>query len=69
MRWLDGATRRSDFGRIRDIFITANQNREHPGMEEQIEKARHGLESLKKTYENDQTMQARIDTLIDMMYE
>jgi hypothetical protein len=38
-------------------------------MEEQITKARHGLESLKKTYENDQTMQARIDTLIDMMYE
>ena len=36
--------------------------------QEQIEKARHGLESLKKTYENDQTMQARIDTLIDMMY-
>ena len=68
VRWLDGATRRSDFGRIRDIFITANEHRDHPGMEEQINKARHGLESLKKTYENDQTMQARIDTLIDMMY-
>ena len=68
VRWLDGATRRSDFGRIRDIFMTANDNRDYPGMEDQINKARHGLESLKKTYENDQTMQARIDTLMDMMY-
>jgi hypothetical protein len=48
--------------------MTARDNRNHPGMEEQILNARHGLESLKKTYENDQTMQARIDTLIDMMY-
>lgn len=37
-------------------------------MENQITSARHGLDSLKKTYENDQTMQARIDTLIDMIY-
>ena len=67
-RWLDGATRRSDFGRIRDTFITAMENIDHPGMIDQVKKARHGLESLKKTYENDQTMQARIDTLMDMVY-
>ena len=53
IRWLDGATRRSDFGRIRDIFMTAHSNRDYPGMEEQILNAKHGLESLKKTYEND----------------
>lgn len=68
VRWIDGATRRSDFGRIRDTFLTAMENIEHPGMREQVNAARHGLESLKKTYENDQTMQARIDTLMDMVY-
>jgi len=68
VRWFDGATRRSDFGRIRDVYITANENLETPGMREQLAKSRHGLESLKKTYENDMTMLARIDTLIDMIY-
>lgn len=48
--------------------MNAHNNRDYPGMEDQILNARHGLESLKKTYENDQTMQARIDTLMDMMY-
>ena len=68
VRWFDGATRRSDFGRIRDVYTTALENRTHPGVEEQLQKSRHGLESLKKTYENDQTMLARIDTLIDTVF-
>lgn len=67
-RWLDGATRRSDFGRIRDVYLTAIENLDHPGLAEQLQQSRKGLESLKKTYENDQTMLARIDTLIDMVY-
>ncbi len=66
-RWLDGATRRSDFGRIRDVYKTALENLDHPGMQEQLTKSMHGLESLKKTYENDQTYLARIDTLIDQI--
>ena len=57
-----------DFGRIRDVYTTALENRTHPGVEEQLQKSRHGLESLKKTYENDQTMLARIDTLIDTVF-
>ena len=68
-RWLDGATRRSDFGRIRDVYLTALENIEHPGMRAQLELSRHGLESLKKTYENDRTMIARVDTLIEMVYK
>lgn len=69
VRWLDGATRQSDFGRIRDIYLTALENRDYQGVEEQLQKSKKGLQSLKKTYENDQTMLARIDTLIDMIYE
>lgn len=64
-RWIDGATRRSDFGRIRDVYLSALENLSHPGMMEQLRNSMKGLESLKKTYENDQTMQARIDTLIE----
>lgn len=68
VRWIDGATRRSDFGRIRDVYLCALENTEHQGMQEQLVKSRKGLESLKKTYENDQTMLARIDTLVEMVY-
>jgi len=64
-RWIDGATRRSDFGRIRDVYTSALENLNHPGMLEQLRHSMRGLESLKKTYENDQTMLARIDTLIE----
>jgi hypothetical protein len=64
-RWLDGSSRRTDFGRIRDVYIIALENIDHPGMREKLNNSMHGLESLKKTYENDQTYLARIDTLID----
>ena len=29
-RWIDGATRRSDFGRIRDVYTSALENLNHP---------------------------------------
>lgn len=64
-RWLDGATRRSDFGRIRDVYTAALGNLEHPGMREQVLNSMKGLESLKKTYETDQTYLARVETLLD----
>ena len=63
-RWFDGATRRSDFGRIRDVYNDALKNIDHPGMREQVQKSMQGLESLKKTYETDQTYLARVETLI-----
>ena len=64
-RWFDGATRRSDFGRIRDVYTAALENIEHPGMREQIQNSIKGLESLKKTYETDMTYLARVETLLD----
>jgi hypothetical protein len=67
IRWLDGATRRSDFGRIRDVYMRALENCDNISVKEQLDKSMHGLESLKKTYENDQTMLARIDTLIEQI--
>lgn len=67
VRWLDGATRRSDFGRIRDVYSRALENADNDSVREQLRKSIHGLESLKKTYENDQTMLARIDTLMEQI--
>ena len=64
-RWFDGATRRSDFGRIRDVYIAALENIDHPGMREQLQNSMKGLESLKKTYELDVTYLARVETLMD----
>ena len=64
-RWLDGASRRSDFGRIRDVYVAALANLDHPGMREQVQNSMKGLESLKKTYETDQTYLARVETLIE----
>lgn len=64
-RWLDGASRRSDFGRIRDVYVAALENLDHPGMREQVRNSMKGLESLKKTYETDQTYLARVETLIE----
>jgi len=66
-RWFDGATRRSDFGRIRDVYHAALENIDHPGMREQVINSLKGLNSLKKTYETDQTYLARIETLIDLI--
>ncbi len=64
-RWINGATRRSDFGRIRDVYTAALANLEHPGMREQVQNSIKGLESLKKTYEMDVTYLARVETLMD----
>jgi len=50
------------------VYLCALENADHPGMQEQLQKSRRGLESLKKTYENDQTMLARIDTLVEIVY-
>ena len=66
-RWFNGATRRSDFGRIRDVYMATLENIDYPGMREQIQNSMKGLESLKKTYETDQTYLARVETLMDQI--
>ena len=68
-RWIDGASRRSDFGRIRDVYTAALANLDHPAMREQVLNSMKGLESLKKTYETDQTYLARVDTLLETIQQ
>ena len=64
-RWIEGASRRSDFGRIRDVYTAALANVDHPGMRAQVQNSMKGLDALKKTYETDQTYLARVETLIE----
>ena len=63
-RWWDGSTRESDFGRIRDVYMAAFDHI-NEGMRGHLKESTKGLQSLKKTYENDQTMLARLDNLIE----
>tara|TARA_B100000963_G_C22522892_1_gene623876 strand:+ start:503 stop:676 length:174 start_codon:yes stop_codon:yes gene_type:complete len=47
--------------------MAALENIDYPGMREQIQNSMKGLESLKKTYETDQTYLARVETLMDQI--
>tara|TARA_B100001094_G_C17782674_1_gene600487 strand:+ start:292 stop:471 length:180 start_codon:yes stop_codon:yes gene_type:complete len=47
--------------------MRALENTDDESVKEQLGKSMYGLDSLKKTYENDQTMLARIDTLIEQI--
>ena len=67
-RFLDGSSRESDFGRINDLYASAIRNKDHPNMETHLRESVRGLESLKKTYENDITTVARIETLIEHIF-
>tara|TARA_Y100000992_G_scaffold300330_1_gene268786 strand:+ start:1102 stop:1281 length:180 start_codon:yes stop_codon:yes gene_type:complete len=49
--------------------MAALENIEHPGMREQVQNSMKGLESLKKTYETDQTYLARVETLMDTIQQ
>jgi hypothetical protein len=74
-RWWDGSSRDSDFGRLQDVVGVALQYRaasddesvsQH--MEQHLMDAVRGFTALKKTYELDTTMNARLDTLIEVIY-
>ena len=71
-RWFEGSSRASDFGRILDVYNTALANVEPCGptgpMRVHLKNSVRGLESLKKTYEDDTTMLARLDTLLDRVH-
>jgi hypothetical protein len=65
-RWFTGATRESDFNRIRDLYIVAGTEKNNNcKLKKHLEDSTKGLISLQKTYENDITMKARIDTLLE----
>ena len=63
-RWWEGSSRESDFGRIRDVYMAAFDHMDH-NTQAHLRESIKGLQSLKKTYETDQTMLARLDNLID----
>ena len=66
-RWWNGANRESDFNRIKDLYKEAEKlfESQPDRAKEHIRDSIKGLQSLQKTYENDITMKARIDCLID----
>lgn len=66
-RWWSGSNRESDFNRIKDLYKSSETLiKKHPErMKEHLSESIKGLISLQKTYENDITMKARIDCLID----
>lgn len=63
-RWWEGSSRESDFGRIRDVYMSAFDHM-NESVRVHLSESTKGLHSLKKTYENDQTMLARLDNLIE----
>jgi hypothetical protein len=67
-RWWDGSSRDSDFGRINDLYANAIANKDKPNMVIHLKASIRGLGSLKKTYENDTTTVARIETLIEHIH-
>ena len=68
-RFFDGSTRESDLQRIQDVCEIAMENvdSDRDNVLEHLQYAKLGLLSLKKTYETDTTMLARIDTLIQSL--
>jgi hypothetical protein len=66
-RWWNGANRESDFNRIKDLYKDAEKllETQPDRAKNHIQDSIKGLQSLQKTYENDITMKARIDCLID----
>lgn len=66
-RWWNGANRESDFNRIKDLYRDTEKLLETQSdrAKQHIKESLKGLEALQKTYENDVTMKARIDCLID----
>jgi len=66
-RWYTGANRESDFNRIKDLYKDAESmlDTQPDRIKEHVADSIKGLQSLQKTYENDITMKARIDCLID----
>ncbi len=71
-RWLSGASRESDFSRIRDLYTLAFERLdEHDtdNLKRHLIDSKKGLVNLKKTYENDITLICRIDTLVERIDE
>jgi hypothetical protein len=69
-RWWSGSTRESDLTRVRDLYVETIMriNENHDDAESlrcHLKESLIGLESLKKTYEDDTTMICRLETLME----
>jgi cation transport regulator ChaC len=69
-RWWAAQTRSTDIARIQTLYNDAvkfiEQQHEHSGrLREYLKESLKGLENLKMTYENDPTIVARIDVILD----
>ncbi len=69
LRWWVGSNRESDFVRLKELYQSAIKILESDKeMISHLQASLKGLESLKKTYENDTTTKAKIDWLIQTVH-
>ncbi len=70
-RWWTKSSRSSDFERIKDLYeyaekkLNSSEKKEIDRLKQHLQDSLKGLQSLQKTYEDDVTLKARIDCLID----
>lgn len=70
-RWWTKSSRSSDFERIKDLYEYAEKKlndkdtKDAERLRTHLTDSLNGLQSLQKTYEDDVTLRARIDCLID----
>lgn len=74
-RWWASQNRLTDIARIQSLYQQANQcisrntNDGSERMREYISNSKRGLKNLQTTYENDKTMVALIDVILDSIKE
>jgi len=74
-RWWASQNRLTDIARIQSLYQQANQcisqntNDGSERMREYIANSKRGLKNLQTTYENDKTMVALIDVILDSIKE
>lgn len=70
-RWWSKSSRSSDFERIKDLYeyaekkLNDKEEKDRDRLKSHLRDSLKGLQSLQKTYEDDVTLKARIDCLID----
>lgn len=69
-RWWSKSSRSSDFDRIKDLYELAEKcNKDNKRLVIHLTESLKGLGSLQKTYEDDVTLKARIDCLIEYVHK
>lgn len=69
-RWWSKSSRSSDFDRIKDLYELAEKSTsDNKRLVQHLTDSLKGLTSLQKTYEDDITLKARIDCLIEHVHK